>query len=56
MEDSIGGGNAWIDSYGMLALSKLRFYSEPMREVMNDSHPVGRAGISARTSETLAAA
>ena len=39
VENSVGGPNAWIDSYGLLAISKLRFYSEPMREVMNDSHP-----------------
>src|SRR6476661_674528 len=41
VEASLGGGNAWIDSYGMLAISKLRFYSEEMRAVMNDSHPWG---------------
>ena len=41
VEGSIGGANAWIDSYGLLAISKLRFYSEEMREVMNDSHPWG---------------
>ena len=26
--------NAWIDSYGLLGLSKLRFYGAPMREVL----------------------
>ena len=26
MEEAIGGPNAWIDSYGLLGLSKLRFY------------------------------
>src|SRR5947207_2921933 len=31
VERSVGGPNAWIDAYGMLAISKLRFYSEPMR-------------------------
>ena len=30
---------------GMLAISKLRFYSEQMREVMNDSHPWGELGF-----------
>ena len=45
VEGSIGGGNAWIDSYGLLAISKLRFYSESMREVMNDSHPWGELGF-----------
>ena len=45
VESSIGGQNAWIDSYGLLAISKLRFYSEQMREVMNDSHPWGELGF-----------
>jgi asparagine synthase (glutamine-hydrolysing) len=45
VEASLGGGNAWIDSYGMLAISKLRFYSEEMRAVMNDSHPWGELGF-----------
>lgn len=45
VEASIGGPNAWIDSYGLLAISKLRFYSEEMREVMNDSHPWGELGF-----------
>jgi asparagine synthase (glutamine-hydrolysing) len=45
VETSLGGGNAWIDSYGMLAISKLRFYSEEMRAVMNDSHPWGELGF-----------
>jgi asparagine synthase (glutamine-hydrolysing) len=39
VEGSIGGPNAWIDSYGVLGLSKLRFYSEPMREVMKNTNP-----------------
>src|SRR6266853_485263 len=38
-EDAIGGPNAWIDSYGILALSKLRFYAEPMREVLAAANP-----------------
>jgi asparagine synthase (glutamine-hydrolysing) len=45
VESSVGGQNAWIDSYGLLAISKLRFYSEQMREVMNDSHPWGELGF-----------
>ena len=56
VEASIGGRNAWIDSYGMLAISKLRFYSEQMREVMNDSHPWGELGFPHRKSQTLGAA
>jgi asparagine synthase (glutamine-hydrolysing) len=38
-EESIGGPNAWIDAYGLLGLSKLRFYAEPMREVLARSNP-----------------
>ena len=39
VENSVGGPNAWIDSYGLLALSKLRFYAEPMLEVMRRTNP-----------------
>ncbi|MEO8350788.1 MAG: asparagine synthase (glutamine-hydrolyzing) [Chthoniobacteraceae bacterium] len=45
VEDSVGGSNAWIDSYGLLAISKLRFYSEQMREVMTQNHPWGELGF-----------
>ena len=39
VEESIGGPNAWVDAYGLIAISKLRFYSESMREVMTQSNP-----------------
>jgi asparagine synthase (glutamine-hydrolysing) len=39
VENSVGGSNAWIDAYGLLAISKLRFYSEPMREVLAQTNP-----------------
>lgn len=39
IEAAVGGPNAWIDSYGLLGLSKLRFYGEPLRDVLNNSHP-----------------
>lgn len=38
-EDSIAGPNAWIDAYGLLALSKLRFYGEPMRHALEKATP-----------------
>ncbi len=38
-EDAVGGPNAWVDIYGMLALSELRFYGEPMREVLAEARP-----------------
>ena len=40
-EAAVGGSNAWIDSYGVLALSKLRFYGESMREVLAEANPWG---------------
>jgi asparagine synthase (glutamine-hydrolysing) len=39
VEESIGGPNAWIDAYGLLALSKLRFYAEPLREISLNHNP-----------------
>jgi asparagine synthase (glutamine-hydrolysing) len=39
VETSVGGPNAWIDSYGLLAISKLRFYSESMREALAGTNP-----------------
>lgn len=38
-EATIGGPNAWIDSYGLLGLSKLRFYSESMHSVRETARP-----------------
>ena len=39
VEKSVGGPNAWIDAYGVLAISKLRFYSEPMRDAVTQTNP-----------------
>jgi asparagine synthase (glutamine-hydrolysing) len=39
VERTIGGPNPWIDAYGILGISKLRFYSPPMREVTENFHP-----------------
>ncbi len=39
VENSVGGPNAWIDAYGLLAISKLRFYSESMREMAAQTNP-----------------
>ena len=35
----VGGPNAWIDFYGLIRISKLRFYSRDMRVVMEKHHP-----------------
>lgn len=45
LEESIGGPNAWIDSYGLLGLAKLRFYADPMMEVMQNTQPWGELGL-----------
>ncbi len=45
VEEAVGGPNAWIDSYGLLALSKLRFYAEPMQEVRAQTHPWSELGF-----------
>jgi asparagine synthase (glutamine-hydrolysing) len=45
LEKSIGGPNAWIDAYGLLALSKLRFYAAPMREVLEKTRPWETLGL-----------
>jgi len=39
VEATVGGPNAWIDAYGLLGLSKLRFYAPPMREVLEKFNP-----------------
>ncbi len=39
IEAAAGGPNAWIDSYGLLGLSKLRFYSDAMHTVREQSNP-----------------
>lgn len=45
IEETVGGSNAWIDSYGILGLSKLRFYAAPMREVMATTEPWSELGM-----------
>ncbi|NQW99399.1 asparagine synthetase B, partial [bacterium] len=45
VERVMGGTNAWIDSYGLLSLSKLRFYAEPMREFIGLIDPWEDLGI-----------
>jgi asparagine synthase (glutamine-hydrolysing) len=39
IEAAAGGPNAWIDSYGLLGLSKLRFYSDSMHTVREQANP-----------------
>lgn len=39
VEAALGGKSAWIDAYGVLALSKLRLYSESMHAVREQADP-----------------
>lgn len=45
IEQTIGGPNAWIDSYGLLGLSRLRFYGESMRGILANSNPWAALGL-----------
>lgn len=45
IEASIGGPNAWIDSYGLLGLSKLRFYGDAMHHTMETTEPWAGLGL-----------
>ncbi len=38
-EEEIGGPNPWTDAYGLLAISKLRFYAPSMLEALAQSNP-----------------
>jgi asparagine synthase (glutamine-hydrolysing) len=39
VEKAVGGHNAWSDIYGLMSLSKLRFYSQSMWELVGDHMP-----------------
>lgn len=45
VQDIIGGHMGWLDIYGLMSLSKLRFFSEPMRELMKDHVPYADLGL-----------
>lgn len=44
-EANVGGPNAWIDSYGLLGLAKLRFYSPSMHELRESTDPWATLGM-----------
>ncbi len=45
LQAAVGGPNAWINSYGVLSLSKLRLYGEPMRELIRSATPWKNLGM-----------
>jgi asparagine synthase (glutamine-hydrolysing) len=38
-QEAVGGHNGWLDLYGLMGMSKLRFYSESMREALREHFP-----------------
>jgi asparagine synthase (glutamine-hydrolysing) len=40
-----GGHNAWLDVYGLMSMSKLRFYSRQMHETLGDHLPYADLGL-----------
>jgi len=43
--DAIGGPNPWLDIYGLVSLSKLRFFGPALREVMAHNLPYADLGL-----------
>jgi asparagine synthase (glutamine-hydrolysing) len=45
LQATVGGPNAWINSFAMLSLSKFRLYGEPMRELIGSTAPWEALGM-----------
>ena len=45
VQAATGGHNAWLDVYGLMSLSKLRFYSRQMHESLGDHLPYADLGL-----------
>lgn len=43
--DAVGGSNPWLDIYGLVSLSKLRFFGPELRQVMMDHLPYADVGL-----------
>jgi asparagine synthase (glutamine-hydrolysing) len=44
-QDYVGGHNGWLDVYGMMSLSKLRFYKEELRRDLVQRTPYAELGL-----------
>lgn len=44
-EDCVGGHNGWMDVYGMMSLSKLRFYSDDLKRELIQRTPYAELGL-----------
>lgn len=45
LEATVGGPNAWLNAYGVLALSKLRLYGEPLKDLIGSTSPWQELGM-----------
>jgi asparagine synthase (glutamine-hydrolysing) len=45
LEAAVGGPNAWINAYGVQALSKIRFYGDPMKDLIGSDVPWQELGM-----------
>jgi asparagine synthase (glutamine-hydrolysing) len=45
VQESVGGHNTWLNVYGLISLSKLRFFSAPMLEAVADHPPYEDLGL-----------
>jgi asparagine synthase (glutamine-hydrolysing) len=45
VQSATGGHNAWLDIYGLMSMSKLRFYSRQMHETLGDHLPYADLGL-----------
>jgi asparagine synthase (glutamine-hydrolysing) len=39
VQETVGGHNAWLDIYGLMSMSKLRFYSQEMHQMLDGHIP-----------------
>jgi asparagine synthase (glutamine-hydrolysing) len=44
VQDTLGGHNAWLDIYGLMSLSKLRFFSRSTLDALHDHVPYADLG------------
>jgi asparagine synthase (glutamine-hydrolysing) len=44
-QEAVGGQNGWLDLYGLISLSKLRFFGEAMRPVLHGHDPYADLGL-----------
>ena len=56
VQAAVGGHNAWLDIYGLMSLSKLRFFSPALRETLADHVPYDDLGLNLERMRALAPA